>query len=110
MSKPIICIQVPFESLKRVSRERKYNIDDLGELVSAITSLAERNCSEAERKQNVESLIQRAKNLKNQVSFGRPRASKFSDQGIKSNYQLIDNHRSSASDANPAGSAAFSEI
>ena len=58
---------MPYESLKRVSRDRKYNIDDLQELVTAIKLLAERNCSELERKQSIEGLIQRATYLKNQV-------------------------------------------
>ena len=62
-----ICLQVPYESLKRVSRDRKYNIDDFDELVSSIQKVAERTCSEQERRLGIESLIQRATNLQKQV-------------------------------------------
>lgn len=68
---------MPYESLKRVSRERKYYIDDLQELVTAIKLLAEKTSSEAERKQSIDSLVQRASMLKTEVRTWRSEASKL---------------------------------
>lgn len=65
--------QVPFESLKRVSRDRKYNIDDLRGLVNEINDLAEQSCSDEERKQGIDKLIARSQELQQQVcSQSRP--------------------------------------
>ena len=60
-------MQVPFESLKRVSRDRKYVIDDLQSLVNAVKALAEKQCSAQERAQDIQSLTERCEHLKRQV-------------------------------------------
>ncbi len=61
---------MPFESLKRTSRDRKYIIDDLQGLVTAVKEAAEKQCSEQERADAVAQLITRLTDVLRQVGKG----------------------------------------
>jgi hypothetical protein len=65
--KAIDFLQVPFESLKRTSRDRKYIIDDLQALVTAIKDTAEKQCSEQDRAGAVSQLITQLVSIQDQV-------------------------------------------
>ena len=66
-------MQVPFESLKRTSRDRKYIIDDLQSLVSAVKEAAGRQCSEEERADAVAQLIAQLTSIRGQVGVSAGR-------------------------------------
>lgn len=60
-------LRVPFESLKRTSRDRKYIIDDLQALVTAIKDTAEKQCSEQDRAGAVSQLITQLVSIQDQL-------------------------------------------
>lgn len=63
-------LQVPYEALKRTSRDRKYAIEDLQDVERAVKELASRECSEEERLQALNALILKLHQL--QKSVGAP--------------------------------------
>jgi len=60
-------LRVPYESLKRTSRDRKYIIDDLQSLVTAVKEAAERQCTEQERAEAVAQLLTQLTGIQRQL-------------------------------------------
>lgn len=53
--------------MKRTSRDRKYIIDDLQSLVTAVKEAAERQCTEQERAEAVAQLLTQLTGIQRQV-------------------------------------------
>lgn len=67
-------LQVPFESLKRVSRDRKYVIDDVRSLIVTLSDLVDKQHSDQERAQLVKQLTERSIQLRHEVLHSTSRA------------------------------------
>lgn len=60
-------MQVPFESLRRTTRERKYVIDEVQSVMSTLHEASTRPCSTDEGQKTLDSILHRLEGLKRKV-------------------------------------------
>lgn len=61
--------QVPFEALRRTTRDRKYVVDEMQEVMGALKDSASASCSYEERAAMLGQLAERLQGLKRKVLF-----------------------------------------
>lgn len=65
----IYCLQVPFESLRRTTRDRKYLIDEVHEIVDALKKNSQVQQDAQERNTVLTGLLVRLEGLKRKVCW-----------------------------------------